>query len=447
MSGSTWRSQLRKPSWRGIPFYWDQHATTYGNRLVEFEYPLNDVGAVQNLGNRIVAFSLAGYVLGEDAMDQLGKIINASVSKGFGTLVHPTRGSMKVWCASIRVTESNREGRVGRFEFSFVVEPNQSVSVRVDTGAGVLSGLAKVVAAFHAALTLGLLIAQDPAFLRNLALGMLTSFVTSAIGDLVGLPGGVVAGLLTDFQAIAAQIDDPGALSDAVTGGFGDYAVAIAAANPTDTPQASLDAATAAATGTSTATGSPGTVAPYNAVALTSSAGVTTIATLPTGDPTFGLTPYATSWGAGYPMPSGTSPLQIAQASTVGILVALIRGGATLAIAQIYASTTWGSAQAAAAAQVSLLALIDTQALTASAAGYDALCEAWGQLSVAVVTDMTTRAQQLPTLGAYAVSDSLPSLALAQRIYQDATRADELATLNAVPHPLFMPASGQALAS
>jgi prophage DNA circulation protein len=37
-------------------------------------------------------------------------------------------------------------------------------------------------------------------------------------------------------------------------------------------------------------------------------------------------------------------------------------------------------------------------------------------------------------------------LALAYRLYQDATRASELVALNDAPHPLFMPTSGKALA-
>jgi hypothetical protein len=454
MSGTTWRSQLRPASWRGIPFRFKAHNSEYGRRLVEFEYPLNDIGDLQDMGERMVRFTIVGYVLGDDYEDQLRQLINASRAYDTpGTLVHPYRGSLQVRCAGMRVTETNDEGRIGRFEFSFIQQPAQPGGPRVDTAAGVLSRIARVVTALRGAMAIGMLIAHDPTFLRNLALGMVSNFVSGAIGNLLGLPGGVVLGLLGEFQAIALQIDNPSGLSDAVTGSFGGYATAIVSANPTDTPQAALDAATAAATGatpggiTTAAGAAPGTVAPYNAVALTSPTGVITIATLPTGDPTFGLTPYASGWGVEYPIPIATTPLQLAQASTVGVLVALVRGGATLAIAQIYASTTWGSAQASAAAQVSLLALIDTQALTASAAGYDDLCETWQQLYAAVVTDMTTRAQHLPTLGAYAVSDSLPWLALAQRLYQDGTRADELVLLNDVAHPLFMPATGQALAT
>jgi prophage DNA circulation protein len=38
-------------------------------------------------------------------------------------------------------------------------------------------------------------------------------------------------------------------------------------------------------------------------------------------------------------------------------------------------------------------------------------------------------------------------LALAYRLYQDATRASELVALNDAPYRLFMPTSGKALAA
>jgi len=38
-------------------------------------------------------------------------------------------------------------------------------------------------------------------------------------------------------------------------------------------------------------------------------------------------------------------------------------------------------------------------------------------------------------------------LALAYRLYQDATRATQIVALNDAPHPLFMPLLGQVLAA
>jgi prophage DNA circulation protein len=48
---------------------------------------------------------------------------------------------------------------------------------------------------------------------------------------------------------------------------------------------------------------------------------------------------------------------------------------------------------------------------------------------------------------AYAFPDRRPVLAIAQALYGDAGRADELRAENKVVHPLFMPAAGRALSA
>jgi prophage DNA circulation protein len=48
--------------------------------------------------------------------------------------------------------------------------------------------------------------------------------------------------------------------------------------------------------------------------------------------------------------------------------------------------------------------------------------------------------QLLARLGTYTPLTVLPALVLAHRIYQDATRADELVARNGISHPAFMPA-------
>jgi prophage DNA circulation protein len=83
----------------------------------------------------------------------------------------------------------------------------------------------------------------------------------------------------------------------------------------------------------------------------------------------------------------------------------------------------------------------------APAAGHDAPFAAWQALASVVLQDLTLRAQQLPQLIGYARPRPSAALALAYRLYQDATRASELVALNDAPHPLFMPTTGKALAA
>ena len=101
-------------------------------------------------------------------------------------------------------------------------------------------------------------------------------------------------------------------------------------------------------------------------------------------------------------------------------------------------------------AQSSLaLAVAETcaQAQAAAGAGQDDLWRAWQAIMALTMNDMISRAQALPSLASYVLPDPLPSLVLAQRLYQDPTRAALLEQLNDVPHPLFMPAGGLWLTS
>lgn len=66
-------------------------------------------------------------------------------------------------------------------------------------------------------------------------------------------------------------------------------------------------------------------------------------------------------------------------------------------------------------------------------------------LHAAVSNDLANRSRPLPRMVTYTFPTSLPSLALAQRIYYDPSRNDELIAENKPIHPLFMPSTGAAL--
>jgi prophage DNA circulation protein len=64
----------------------------------------------------------------------------------------------------------------------------------------------------------------------------------------------------------------------------------------------------------------------------------------------------------------------------------------------------------------------------------------------AVSNDLSSRAFTLPQMVTYSYPTRMPSLWIAQRLYQDASRNDELIAENLPIHPLFMPSTGRALA-
>jgi prophage DNA circulation protein len=68
-------------------------------------------------------------------------------------------------------------------------------------------------------------------------------------------------------------------------------------------------------------------------------------------------------------------------------------------------------------------------------------------IHAAVSNDLASRSRPLPRMVSISFAKRMPALWLAQRIYADATRSDELIGENRPIHPLFMPQAIVALSS
>jgi hypothetical protein len=71
--------------------------------------------------------------------------------------------------------------------------------------------------------------------------------------------------------------------------------------------------------------------------------------------------------------------------------------------------------------------------------------QAMVKLHAALVHHLVQTAQPLPRMIGYTFASPLPSLTMAQRLYYDASRADELIAENKTVHPAFCPMQGRAL--
>ena len=85
-----------------------------------------------------------------------------------------------------------------------------------------------------------------------------------------------------------------------------------------------------------------------------------------------------------------------------------------------------------------LLSQIDTE-LEANDPPAD-VAKGLAQVRAAVVRDVAARSEFLQQRSTFTPLAVLPALVLAQRIYQDASRAEELVARNGVLHPAFVPA-------
>ena len=433
----SWLSLYRPASFRGVPFYVEVAEATGGRRLAVTELLDQDDADVADMGGAEKRYPVTAYLIGDGYFAARDALRRACDARGAATLVHPYYGTLTVRSGAYRVRDERDRGGYCVFEVEFVQSaPPPTARGNANTASGLLSGLGRLLPVITQAYAYGSLIADRPSVL----LGFAENLLGGAADSFLGLPASTTLGLIVSASGwLGSAASGPAATASLVAGTLSDAADAVVAAQQAQ--------ALAAVSGDSVG----GTV-PNLSPSTDLTGGLATLAgwgaTLPPVPALAGL--YGTSTGyAGYvgpadpaQAPPGVAPLAVLQAATQQALVDLVAGATVAAVATIYAQLDFPTADAADAAAQQLGGLIDDRITAAAYAGADDLYRAWSIVQGLVVTDMTLRAQGLPSRATYGLPRSLPSLVLAQRLYADPTRADELVALNDVSHPAFMPASG-----
>lgn len=117
-----WRDGVVQGSFRGVPFLWQELGGEGGRRIVKHVYPDRDTAEGEDLGRKPGTISLTVFILANDFATYRQKrdaLITACDAGGIGQLVHPTRGTMQVFCETCRVNEDcSAQGRCD-FELQF----------------------------------------------------------------------------------------------------------------------------------------------------------------------------------------------------------------------------------------------------------------------------------------------------------------------------------------
>lgn len=445
-SAGSYFDQLRPASFRGVPFVSLGGEGAFGRRNETHEYPLRDTPWVEDLGRGTRRFRVFGFLVGDDVIAQRDLMIAACETEGDGALVHPTYGRRNVSLMDSRWIERWEKGRYFEVEFDFIeggprVFPASSVASGslVESAA---SGL-NVAAALNFASTALTALSYGAAVLGE-AVSTAVGWYTSAknlVGDarnlfrlLTNLPGdfGRFAGSATvpTFSKYpSSSVDTSGATVASLT-----LASAAARAN-LDTASANLDEAARSLDASS--------IDDFTAAVQ----GVTSAMLAATPDPADSMR-LLTSL-ASY-APSGvttTSTIGTAMATMQSASADLFRRSTIATVAVAASNYEPTSSDDAARVRGQVLGLIDAEMSIAGDQNDDETYEALCSLRRAVVSDLNQRGAGLPAIRSFVFQASLPSLALANRIYRDASRADEL-TAQADPiHPAFFPTSFKALAT
>lgn len=119
----SWKSRIRKASFRGVAFGVADAGLEAGRRAVVHEFPQRDLPYVEDMGAAPARFTLQAFVLGAAYLEQRDQLEAALKKPGPGTLVHPWYGELEVaQFAPYRVRHSAQDGGMAVFELSFCLQ-------------------------------------------------------------------------------------------------------------------------------------------------------------------------------------------------------------------------------------------------------------------------------------------------------------------------------------
>lgn len=168
--------QLRRASFRGVPFEVTSSNLSIGRRTQTFEYPQRDDPFTEDMGRSKRTIRITAFVVGYDYIARMKRLIAACEKPGSGRLIHPWLGSMEVTPTDLSapVFESNR---VASVSLTFVESGKlQYPNALLDVGTKCLSAAQLLVNA------------EFDEFVRTFDLSGAQDFVKEAVGlDLQGI--------------------------------------------------------------------------------------------------------------------------------------------------------------------------------------------------------------------------------------------------------------------
>ncbi|ROS15853.1 prophage DNA circulation protein [Raoultella sp. BIGb0399] len=447
MGGSAsddWQSQLKPCSFRGVPFAILNEEGSHGRRQAVHEYPYRDTAWIEDMGRGTRRFIIRGFLVqnslvygGGDVISQRLALIAACEEKGSGTLMHPTLGEMTVSIPEngLRISGSAESGR--SFEFTLMVIESGlkvfAVTGNTTSGETVRTNYLKLVST--AVLST---IARVKSEIRGVTQGIntikgtitfWTSMVDSTISEVTnvsnvlsstfgnnrygryskGAIGGSSSGLKGDRDA--DDTDDYQALSGQVT------------AQAVMDRQGVLDKTTNLNTSTTPDAFVQGVADVVNAI-LDSAGGV--------NDKISAFEKLAASISTEYQRAESSQQI----AATINTLIVILCSGAMTAAAANANPTSRDEAEDITRRVATQL---DTALILAGDRGDDELYNALMQVRASFLSAMDLISAGLSELMQINTASPLPALVLANRLYQDGSRANELIQEANVPHPAFMP--------
>lgn len=480
----SWRDRLRPASFRGVEFFVQTIESEYGRRQVTHTAALVDVPTLEDLGRADDQFQVEGYLVGDDydlKRDELIKAIRDTA--GPGRLIHPYQGEKMVGASGFRIREQNSEGRMCRFVVTFGEAGSLNQPTEVIDAPNVLDGRADAIKEVSEDSFIDKFLADGfPQYVRDGAVSTLgtigeylaqpAAYISGAYSDAAGVFGkvnGLAAGAVDfigenvssyaqsvgDFLGgISELVDTPGDLASRLTGliggvrsTFGSSAGSILSGLLSLFPRSSSgDSTTYGSGGITTAGGGAGTGTGSNLPSSgesTGGAGAGTGSGTGTGTGSGSTGGGSSSGGSGGGTASGGLPAGgVLTASRAQIItnheaiVSIVRQTAAAELAVVAVSKNYDTIDDAIEVRDTVAAVIDSEAeATDSDPVYQQLTQARAEVIASIPSIDQSRARVVP----YTPPATLPALVIAQNLYADASRAEQIVTRNPIRHPGFVP--------
>lgn len=432
-------SQLKPASFAGIPFAVVSSATTAGRRNAVHEYPFRDTPWIEDLGRSGRRITIAGFLVGDDVIARREKLLLKVESKGEFTLVHPTLGSRAVSLIEFTCNESADRGRVFDIEFVFMEQgarqyPTTTTSSTSEVDRAADTAAAKSATDYAKEVYTSLV---NGAAKANDAIKQATEYSKRArqvITDATQLIG-LAASLPNQFGRLLGQ--SRGVLLESRPRP-GVLAVTLRQLQGAGSASRQRGFAAAAAFDSASKVLAPSTAQAFAAAATA------LVQTVSASAPTPGAALLALLQLAQF-NPIGTAPAPADPALAVRIAtVTMLRRAAAVEMARIVSRYAPASADEARRVRDLVCNALDVAITAAGDSRRDDVFASLRALRTVVARQVNARGAQVPELQQVQTAVPMPSLVLAQRLYRDAGRADELVQRANPRHPAFMPTNFKA---
>jgi len=443
--GSGWQDSLRQASFGGVPFGVDIAAGQNGRKVAVHQYPWRDGAWPEDMGQKERRYEITGFLIensvvygGGSVIQQLGQLRAVCEMAGPQSVVHPLFGAGQASALDFNWEARADLGRVIQFRLSLLKGLTRIFPVTQS------SGVASAVSGLQSASLLDMV--KDVASIVAAGAAAVSAAVTTVVGFLTS-----VYKLVHDVRRVFNSISNlSGNFGLLFGGGNKGYAGSNIDTNSTATTSGSLEAGVAhvaavmaASSSLQAAAGNIGSDQDsFASAALSLMASIASAATSPR-DAIQILSTLAAYSSIGA---TTSSVIGNDMATMQTAVSAFMRRAAIAQLASVATTFQPQSVEDALAVRNAVIAVIDDEITHAGDAGDDNSYMALKALRQAVVADLNDRATQLSSMADYTFQAALPALSLAQQLYQDAARADELILEAGAVHPAFMPTNFTALA-